>query len=227
MCEAAVKAIEFALSLDSGDTKCFLNMWMQGDFPEIREIWPEAPVEIYIGADSLHPETIAQEKRIKKAAAPIAHRTLRRNAQGQWVREGRYWLDGSPDERLVQNIANQPDNWMLEYAYGYAPERVLTQAALDVLNERDRHIEVELRTPEKDDQCSADELASLATLYMMPPAARDWISTSSDCQRTVADALLPAGWSFMPSPGNRRNELIKAVALGLAELDRLDRAVQK
>src|SRR5690606_34924979 len=102
MCEAAVKAIEFALSLDSGDTRCFLNMWMQGDFPEIREIWPEAPVEIYIGADSLHPETIAQENRIKKAAAPIAHRTVRRNAQGQWAREGRYWLDGSPDERLVQ-----------------------------------------------------------------------------------------------------------------------------
>lgn len=59
MSNPAVAAIEYALGLGS-DAHDFLNHWVHGDFPEIREAWPEAPEAIYIGADPMHPETRAQ-----------------------------------------------------------------------------------------------------------------------------------------------------------------------
>jgi len=54
----AVAAIEYALSTDS-DGMAFLRCWMHGEFPEIREEWPDAPEEVFIGADPLHPQTKA------------------------------------------------------------------------------------------------------------------------------------------------------------------------
>lgn len=56
---AAVAAIKFALELDSWDGRDFLEMWNEGSFSEIRETWPHAPEYIYIGADPLHPKTVA------------------------------------------------------------------------------------------------------------------------------------------------------------------------
>lgn len=226
MSNPAVAAIEFALSIDSGDCKHSLNMWMHGDFPEIREAWPEAPEDIYIGADSLHPQTLEQESKSVGVGEPVAHRTLRRNGQGEWVSADSYWLDGAPDEHWVSNLANQPPgSWKIQCAYAHAPERNITQAALDVLNEHERQIVVEQRTPEEDNQWVCDELAALTALYMMPPAAREWDASSTGYGDTLAEAMLPPDWSFKPST-QRRRELVKAVALGLAELERLDRAAE-
>jgi hypothetical protein len=50
--DAAVAAIEFALRDDDGLQ--FLRVWNQGDFDVIRLEWPEAPEEVFIGADPLH-----------------------------------------------------------------------------------------------------------------------------------------------------------------------------
>ncbi|MBA1280564.1 hypothetical protein [Stutzerimonas stutzeri] len=36
----------------------FLYCWNQGDFDALRLEWPEAPEEVYIGADQFHPKTI-------------------------------------------------------------------------------------------------------------------------------------------------------------------------
>jgi hypothetical protein len=49
---AAVAAIEFALKDD--DCEAFLRCWNEGNFDAIRREWPEAPEEVFIGADSLH-----------------------------------------------------------------------------------------------------------------------------------------------------------------------------
>ena len=54
-CSAAIAAIQFALETDEGLT--FLRCWNEGDFKAIRDEWPEAPEEVFIGADPLHPET--------------------------------------------------------------------------------------------------------------------------------------------------------------------------
>jgi hypothetical protein len=50
--DAAVAAIQFALNDDEGMQ--FLRVWNQGDFDVIRREWPDAPEEVFIGADPLH-----------------------------------------------------------------------------------------------------------------------------------------------------------------------------
>lgn len=49
---ASVAAIAFALQDD--DCEAFLRCWNEGDFEAIRREWPEAPEDVFIGADPLH-----------------------------------------------------------------------------------------------------------------------------------------------------------------------------
>lgn len=50
--------IEFILSPKTECAMEFLRCWNEGDFDACRREWPEAPETIYIGADTLHPETV-------------------------------------------------------------------------------------------------------------------------------------------------------------------------
>lgn len=50
--DAAAAAIKFALSNDEGMQ--FLRLWQAADFDAIRSDWPDAPEEVFIGADPLH-----------------------------------------------------------------------------------------------------------------------------------------------------------------------------
>jgi hypothetical protein len=98
-----------------------------------------------------------------------------------------------------------------------------TAAVTDVLAERRRQIEAEGYNPEHDDEHVNDEIAALACYYAMPPAARDWDATSTGYSNTLGEAILPARWA-VPDPCDRRRELVKAGALILAEIERMDRA---
>lgn len=62
----AIAAIAFALEADEG--LAFLRCWNEGDFAAIRREWPEAPAEVFVGADPLH--TGATDTAVM--AAPIA-----------------------------------------------------------------------------------------------------------------------------------------------------------
>lgn len=95
-------------------------------------------------------------------------------------------------------------------------------AARDVLIERQRQMSVEGWTPEHDDAYACDEIAAFAAVYAMPPGARDWRVEDTGYAETFTDALLPDGWK--PKFGDRRRELVKAGALILAEIERIDRA---
>jgi hypothetical protein len=52
---AAVAAIQFALKAEEGLE--FLRCWNEGNFVAIRKEWPEAPEEVFIGADPLYSAT--------------------------------------------------------------------------------------------------------------------------------------------------------------------------
>ncbi len=56
--EASTAAITFALSMDSTE-ECtyFLRAWNAGEFDDLRKDYPEAPEDVYVGADPSHPET--------------------------------------------------------------------------------------------------------------------------------------------------------------------------
>ncbi|BBN53949.1 hypothetical protein TRE132_20740 [Pseudomonas chlororaphis subsp. aurantiaca] len=60
--DASVAAIRFALEASSDfDGMDFLRYWNEGDFDSVRESWPEAPEEVFIGADPLYRPDNAQE----------------------------------------------------------------------------------------------------------------------------------------------------------------------
>lgn len=88
----------------------------------------------------------------------------------------------------------------------------LSTAAADVLAERHRQITVKGWTPEHDDTYIGCELAAAAISYIEPMEAENY---------------WPADWyddSFRPS--DYRRNLVKATALLLAEIERLDRQSQ-
>ena len=100
----------------------------------------------------------------------------------------------------------------------------LTAAARDVLAERARQIVKEGYDPEHDDHHLNDEIAAMATLFIMPEGAREWDATSTSYGDTMAEAMLPYGWEMPYFGEDRRRQLVKGTAMGLAEIERIDRA---
>ncbi|BCF88724.1 hypothetical protein [Paraburkholderia largidicola] len=90
----------------------------------------------------------------------------------------------------------------------------LTSATRDVLAERVRQMEIEWWTPERDDLHTSGELAEAAAAY------------ASEAARSFGG--LPGSWPWALEwwkPTTPRRNLVKAGALILAEIERLDRAV--
>ena len=100
-----------------------------------------------------------------------------------------------------------------------------SQALLDVAAERCRQVEAEGYDHEHDDSHVNDEIAAMATYYAMPHGARDWDASSAGYGKTFGEAIIPEGWA-VASSCDRRRELVKAGALILAEIERIDRATQ-
>lgn len=97
------------------------------------------------------------------------------------------------------------------------PEIPYSRAAVDVLAERRRQVEAEGRTPEHDDEHAMGDLAIAGACYAAKASGRGLHSASS----------VPVLWPWEPEswkPGMPRRNLVKAGALILAEIERLDRA---
>ncbi|CAM7343316.1 Ead/Ea22-like family protein [Klebsiella michiganensis] len=93
--------------------------------------------------------------------------------------------------------------------------RTVTAAAADVLAERQRQISFEGWTPEHDDKHSDGEMALAASSYALYAH-----------KRPIAPAI-PYNWPWEPEwfkQQGARRDLVKAGALILAEIERLDRA---
>lgn len=107
------------------------------------------------------------------------------------------------------------ERWRSSMVATAQPEQVAqdSQAARDVLAERQRQVKGELWTPEHDDEHDGEELAFAAAAYMTaepddpPPSVWPWDSN---------------WWK----PAGRRRNLVKACALALAEIERLERAAR-
>jgi len=101
--------------------------------------------------------------------------------------------------------------------------RTMTSKALKaVIAERLRQQSDEGWTPEHDDEHVNDELAAMAAYYAMPVGARDWPASETGYGATFGEAIRPEGWQAKES--DRWDELVKAGALVLSELERLERA---
>jgi hypothetical protein len=99
-------------------------------------------------------------------------------------------------------------------------ERETTQAGRDVLAERERQKSVEGWTAEHDDGHVNGELARAAACYATPPEYRNVPFADGE---SVLDRLWPWAREWWKPTNNRRRMLVKAGALILAEIERLDR----
>ncbi|MFO2048765.1 hypothetical protein QOU04_04920 [Pseudomonas aeruginosa] len=100
-----------------------------------------------------------------------------------------------------------------------APGKSVPQAWLDVLAERRRQVEAEGWTPEHDDEHSHGQMARAAACYAL--------AGSSAPNDGTAALLVSLAWPLDEQwwkPTTRRRDLVKACALALAEIERLDRA---
>lgn len=52
--DPAIAVIDYVVKHPTEDVIAFLNCWNEGDFEALRREWPDAPEEIYIGADPLY-----------------------------------------------------------------------------------------------------------------------------------------------------------------------------
>lgn len=100
-----------------------------------------------------------------------------------------------------------------------APGKEVPQAWIDVQAERRRQIEAEGWTPKHDDEHSHGQMARAAACYAL--------AGSSAPNDETAALLVSLAWPWDEQwwkPSTARRDLVKACALALAEIERLDRA---
>jgi hypothetical protein len=98
----------------------------------------------------------------------------------------------------------------------------LTKAAQDVLAERQRQINVEGWTPQHDDQHGNGDMARAAAAYCLNESDVPVLARLAEADRPIWP--WPLHWW---KPKDRRRNLVRAAALLLAEIERLDRAATK
>ncbi len=146
-------------------------------------------------------------------------------------------------EKLEMQLRIKLDEEYPEGSFGYIVQQLLEeqrkltcsgypamQVSKEILSERLRQIGEEEFSAERDDKYFNEELSMAAACYALTDEARDCIvSVENLCLKQYEKGLLKEFiWPFKkewwkPSPDNRRRELIKAAALIIAEIERLDR----
>lgn len=152
----------------------------------------------------VHPGPCGYQKSADIAPLPIDDR-IRTAKKLRYYGEVTPGCPDNPTRKLMRHAAE-----LLTVSVG----PVASQAAIDVLAERQRQIEVEGWSPEHDDSHDGGEMSSAAAAYSMLAAGG-----------TEENALRLWPWEkHWLKPGPARQMLVKATALNLAEIERLDRA---
>ena len=98
----------------------------------------------------------------------------------------------------------------------------LSQAAYDVIAERRRQTDVEDWTPQHDDEHEPGDLATAASAYVYHAAKR---LNPYHAGEDEEPEVWPMRWSIdWWKPTVPRRDLVKAAALIIAEIERMDRA---
>ncbi|MGP5741979.1 hypothetical protein [Pseudomonas aeruginosa] len=120
---------------------------------------------------------------------------------------------------LYKGVARTDTQKLLDAYIAAAPGKEVPQAWHDVQAERRRQIEAEGWTPEHDDEHSHGQMARAAACYAL--------AGSSAPNDGTAALLVSLAWPWDEQwwkPTSARGDLVKACALALAKIERLDRA---
>jgi len=138
----------------------------------------------------------------------------------EWIEFAVTMMDSFPALYDVAEAMNQ-DQAKQRQAAGW------TRAVTSVVAERQRQINVEGWTAEHDDEHNSGELAGAAACYARHANARGWVfdgnRAGAYCNEPVPDAwpLDRTAWK----PRSPRHDLVRAAALILAEIERMDRTI--
>ncbi|PBN05735.1 hypothetical protein B8A54_05430 [Pseudomonas aeruginosa] len=127
--------------------------------------------------------------------------------------------DFLPDNSGQAELALDEMRQALHELLAAAPGNSVPQAWLDVQAERRRQVTAEGWTPEHDDAHSHGQMARAAACYAL--------AGSSAPNDGTAALLVSLAWPWDEQwwkPSTARRDLVKACALALAEIERLDRA---
>lgn len=103
-----------------------------------------------------------------------------------------------------------------------------TKAIADVLNERERQMQVEGWSIEHDDKYELNELTRAAAGYTNNVVARGW--TFPKDPEGYQQEEVPDFWPWDDAhwkPKSPRQDLVRATALLIAEIERIDRKAEK
>ncbi|WP_335955454.1 hypothetical protein, partial [Acinetobacter guillouiae] len=121
--------------------------------------------------------------------------------------------------------------WVQEINYGW----LMWQAAKatpegfvfnDVFAERKRQIDQEHHSHEHDDEYDQNELIRAASSYLSHVIGRGWVFKET-CPETYQDEEAPDLWPWdldFWKPKNPRRDLVRAAALIIAEIEKIDRS---
>ncbi|WP_288384631.1 hypothetical protein [uncultured Acinetobacter sp.] len=138
------------------------------------------------------------------------------DAPASWIHNDRWkgWISSAESKQAeIDSLKGQ----LTEY----------TKAALDVLGERNRQIEQEHYSIEHDDSYQNNELPRAAASYVNNVVSRGWVFNSAYGPEAYQSEEVPDLWPWSDKywkPKNPRRDLVKAAALIIAEIDRMDRS---
>ena len=134
-------------------------------------------------------------------------------------------LEEAEQKLCAANVTLDARAELAERRLAEMESRTVTAAAADVLAERQRQVTAEGWSPKHDDQYKNTELAFAASCYAFHAAAASW--DLEDNGIPYDSHPVPKQWPWDPSwwrPTDARRDLVKAGALILAEIERIDRA---
>lgn len=173
--------------------------------------------------EATHP-ALAADLLTKWGAAPTAQPAPQQEAQEPVAVIGAdftiFWAGHGPIAPIVERHALKVGSplYAAPQPLPAAQGDALTQAARDVLAERQRQISAEGWTPEHDDEHDLGQLARAAAAYAAQSRCAEDAELS--CEPTIYWPWHRKWWK----PNSRRGMLVKAGALILAEMERMDRA---
>lgn len=116
-------------------------------------------------------------------------------------------------------------------------DRQYSRAMVAVLTEKKRIVDVEGYTPAHDDKLEHRELARAGMAYAQHYVERQWLYTGLDGKGACAEpeqygldeapSVWPDEWADGWKPKNPRRDLLRAAALLLCEIERIDRQADK
>ncbi len=150
------------------------------------------------------------------------HEAARRGGANSraWIEFAVTMFDSFPALYAVAEAMNE-DQAKQRQAAGW------TRAVTSVVAERQRQIKAEGYTAEHDDKHDSGELAGAAACYARHVNARSWVFLQ-DRFDAYRNEPVPNAWPLDAAswkPRSPREDMVMATALGLAEIERMDRTI--